>query len=363
MYKKLSRPLKGADISYAQEDFDFAEAKDYGIRFFIIRAGIGNSTDSLLYSHIAGAKSVGIPFGFYWYSTAMSVKEAKEEAAACLAAIKDYKPEYPVFYDIESQQQIDLLTDRERTDIVKAFCNAVIKGGYPCGVYLNPSWILNYIEKSEIVDKYELWLANWTDSPNKPTGFEFGQTIWQWGLDIIGGIETDGDLCYVDYPSITKEFYDKNKPEPVPEPEPTPKPEPKPVFKVGEMVKVKRGAKTYDGKPLASFVYDNAYTVKQVGIVGKPDYIVIGIAGKVTAAVKADDLIPYKAPAVKIKVGDKVRVKRGARTYDGKSLAGFVYDNIYTVQQVGIVGKPDYIVIGVDGQVTAAVKASDLYKA
>ncbi len=354
MYERLERPLKGADISYVQKNFDFSAAKEYGIRFLIIRAGIALSVDSQLYSHIRGAEAADIPYGFYWYSYAFSVKEARAEAAACLAAIKAYRPKYPVFYDVESNRQVSALNTRERTDIVKAFCDEVIKGGYPCGIYANPSWLLNYLKKDELVGKYDIWLANWTDDPNRPTGFDFGQTIWQWGLDRIGGMNTDGDLCYVDYPAITEKFYEGlSKPKPYPDPEPTEK------FKVGDRVRVRKGARTYDGKPLASFVYDNVYTVQQVGIKGKPDYIVIGVDGMVTAAVKASDLILEKTE-VKLKVGDRVRVRKGARTYDGKPLASFVYDNVYTVQQVGIKGKPNYIVIGVNGMVTAAVKASDL---
>jgi hypothetical protein len=64
------------------------------------------------------------------------------------------------------------------------------------------------------------------------------------------------------------------------------------------------------------------------------------------------------------KKGDKVRVKKGARTYNGVKLASFVYTTVYTVIQVG--GKnlsSDRIVIGINGVVTAAVAASNLYYA
>lgn len=60
--------------------------------------------------------------------------------------------------------------------------------------------------------------------------------------------------------------------------------------------------------------------------------------------------------ANKIKVGSKVTVKRGAKTYTGGSLASFVYKQTYTVMEI----KGDRVVIGQNGKVTAAVKASDL---
>jgi hypothetical protein len=35
-----------------------------------------------------------------------------------------------------------------------------------------------------------------------------------------------------------------------------------------------------------------------------------------------------------IKVGSKVKVKKGAKTYTGGSIANFVYNNVYTVDQL-----------------------------
>lgn len=59
-------------------------------------------------------------------------------------------------------------------------------------------------------------------------------------------------------------------------------------------------------------------------------------------------------------VGDKVRVNEGAKTYNGTSLASFVYEQAYDVMQVGTNAHDDYIVIGQKGAVTAAVHANDL---
>ncbi|CUQ92973.1 Uncharacterised protein [[Eubacterium] siraeum] len=64
----------------------------------------------------------------------------------------------------------------------------------------------------------------------------------------------------------------------------------------------------------------------------------------------------------KFAVGDKVKVNYGAKTYNGGSLALFVYTNVYEVMQAGSGDREDYIVIGQGGQVTAAVRAEDLKK-
>ena len=57
-----------------------------------------------------------------------------------------------------------------------------------------------------------------------------------------------------------------------------------------------------------------------------------------------------------IKVGSKVKVKNGAKTYTGGSLTSFVYNTVYTV--ISISG--DRVVIGLNGVITAAMKSSDL---
>ena len=64
-----------------------------------------------------------------------------------------------------------------------------------------------------------------------------------------------------------------------------------PTLKAGDKVKVRQGAKTYKGGGLASFVYKQTYIVKQIGCGVAPDYVVIGTATAVTAAIRESDLI------------------------------------------------------------------------
>lgn len=59
-----------------------------------------------------------------------------------------------------------------------------------------------------------------------------------------------------------------------------------------------------------------------------------------------------------IKKGDKVKVKQGAKTYTGGSLASFVYSTTYDVIEVN----GDRVVIGKGTAVTAAIHKSNLIK-
>ncbi len=203
---------KGIDISYVQKGLDLYEAKKAGNKFVIIRAGISRRLDTQFKAHTDGAIKAGLPYGFYWYSRAFSPDDARAEAKICIEAVKDYSPVYPVFYDMEDGDQIDELNGKIRTDIIIAFCDEIKKAGLKPGVYLNPSWVENYVEKDRILGKYDLWLAHWTGSPDKETAYRYGQAIWQWGVERLYGMDVDADICYKDYAKENEKPEDKMLP-------------------------------------------------------------------------------------------------------------------------------------------------------
>lgn len=354
---------KGIDISRAQEQFDFTAAVSAGVKFVIIRAGIGRDEDTYFRRNIGQCRKLGIDFGCYWYVTATDSEELDRQINACIKTIGDEKPSYPVFCDMEEQRQIDNLTSKERTDMALEFCDRLNKEGLPSGVYANPAWLESYYQKERIVGKRDIWLAHWTESPDYASRYDYGQKMWQWGIDSIAGKDVDGDICFVDYPAITAKWYRENCGD---MPEKPGKPDtPTNLFKKGDSVRVKRGARFTNGVEPYSYVYDTVYTVQQVSASGKET--LIGIAGVPTGWLYTEDL--YKAENTesnnttqKFAVGDKVKVNYGAKTYNGGSLALFVYTNVYEVMQAGSGDREDYIVIGQGGQVTAAVRAEDLTK-
>lgn len=135
----------------------------------------------------------------------------------------------------------------------------------------------------------------------------------------------------------------------------------------GSVVRVKQGAKTYDGGGLASFVYTRDHIVSEVS----GDRCVITYSGVVVAAVRKSDLTlvsgggsssnakptaPAPAPSKGIVKGSVVRVKQGAKDYNGGGLASFVYIRDHVVSEVS----GDRCVITYNGVVVAAVRKSDL---
>ena len=354
---------KGIDISRAQEQFDFTAAVSAGVKFVIIRAGIRTDEDTYFRHNLSECLKRNIPYGLYWYFEATSDDAFKAELSACKKAVKGLKPAYPIFFDAEEQAQIDKLTTAQRTDMALKFCAEMTAIGLPSGVYANPSWMENYYDKSRLSD-VDIWLAHWTESSDKPSRYDYGQKMWQWGIDSIGGNDVDADICFVDYPAITAKWYKENCGDVSEKPDKSVN-----LFKKGDSVRVKRGARFTNGVEPYSYVYDTVYTVQQVSASGKET--LIGIGSVPTGWLYTENL--YKAEKAestesngatqKFAVGDKVKVNYGAKTYNGGSLALFVYTNVYEVMQAGSGDREDYIVIGQGGQVTAAVRAEDLKKA
>ena len=360
--------IKGIDISRAQTDIDFDEIVKAGIKFVILRAGIGTDEDTYFRKYLAECEKHKIPFGCYWDIKATTNNDFRKEVNACITAMKGLKPSYPVFFDMEEQAQIEALSTEKRTEMAKYFCQMLEKNGLPAGIYANPSWLENYYNKSELVGKYDIWLAHWTGSPEKQSSYKYGQTMWQWGLTQIDGRDVDADICYIDYPNKTKMWYRVNNiptdaETSVDAPETTQDaPESVPAIKVGDKVTVKKNAKFSNGVIPCAFVYNTVFDVAQMSRNGEEALLSIG--GTYTGWMYTKDLVVVESKAEekpaqsRLSVGDTVKVNNGATTYDGRALAAFVYIQLYTVMEVS----GDRIVIGQNGNVTAAVNEKDLIK-
>lgn len=197
--------FKGIDVSKWNGNINWDKVKSAGINFAIVREGYGkrdpHQVDKKFKDNINGAKSVGIHTSVYHYSYADSVEDAINEARFCLENIEGFKLEYPVIIDVEDKEQLKL-NNRQRTDIVKAFCSEIEKHGYYAMFYCNLNWLNNYLYKDELLPKYDLWLAQWNiDKPSCTCG------IWQYSstgkIDGIDG-NVDLDVSYKNYPEIMK---------------------------------------------------------------------------------------------------------------------------------------------------------------
>ena len=195
---------KAIDVSYVQKNVDYKAVKASGISAVIARNGYLGKTDTEFDKHVSGALAAGLSVGTYTYMISRTPEQARREAAETVSRIEKYKGRltFPIFADIEDDRYMtSLFNKNSRTELLLAFLDEISRAGYYPAVYINPSWLEAYVDKTKIQGRYDIWLAAWTKNPKKPTRFDYGQTMWQWGLDNVKGVgEVDGDLVYVDYP-------------------------------------------------------------------------------------------------------------------------------------------------------------------
>ena len=197
--------FEGVDVSVYQGYIDWNKAKADGIEFAIMRAGYGkyvSQKDKYFDQNMKNAKAAGLPCGVYWFSYALTPEDAIKEADACYEVIKNYKLEYPVSFDMETESQMKLPKETV-AQIIEAFCGRMESYGYYTTLYTYASF-LNYKVEDRIFDKYDIWVAHYNTS--KPA-FNRNYGLWQysctgsvWG--ITGNV--DRDYVYLDYERIIK---------------------------------------------------------------------------------------------------------------------------------------------------------------
>ena len=163
------------DISEFQQNINFTQLKDSGIKAVIIRAGYGrekSQKDTMFESHYRNAKATGLKIGIYWYSYADSAGDAEKEAKACLECINNKSLDMPIYYDLEDNSQTKL-GKAKLTEIAERFCETIKKSNYRAGVYANLNWFNNYLNYDKLKKKYSIWLAQY-NSVN-----ELNCDIWQ----------------------------------------------------------------------------------------------------------------------------------------------------------------------------------------
>lgn len=168
----------GIDVSKYQTDIDWNQVKASGVQFVMVRAGYrgyGGSgklvLDDMFEKHMQGALAAGLDVGVYFFSQAVTKKEAEEEADYVLDIIKDYPITYPVAFDSEKVENSDgranALTVEERTGIAIAFLEKIKKAGYEPMVYANDRWFALNLDLRKLTD-YKLWLASYREQPVFP---------------------------------------------------------------------------------------------------------------------------------------------------------------------------------------------------
>ena len=202
--------LKGIDVSEHQGRIDWEQVKDH-VDFVMLRAGYGrNNIDKQFIRNIEECNRLGIPVGIYWFSYAWNTEMARNEAKYVLEAIKGYRVDYPISFDLEydtlnyAKKNGVTIGKRLATDMINAFCSTIEQAGYRAMNYANPDFINNKFYNNEV--NYPLWLAWYGVSEDRAKAYN--PSMWQYSesgsIPGIGTNSVDMNYCYEDF--LKKDF-------------------------------------------------------------------------------------------------------------------------------------------------------------
>lgn len=203
--------LKGIDVSEHQGRINWEQVKDH-VDFVMLRAGYGrNNIDKQFIRNIEECNRLCIPVGIYWFSYAWNTEMARNEARYVLEAIKGYRVDYPISYDLEydtlnyASKNGVTIGKRLATDMINTFCSTIEQSGYKAMNYANPDFINNKFYNNEV--NYPLWLAWYGVSEDRAKAYN--PSMWQYSesgsIPGIGTNSVDMNYCY-------ENFFENKKP-------------------------------------------------------------------------------------------------------------------------------------------------------
>lgn len=191
--------VAGIDVSSHQTEVNWQQVKDAGIEFVFIRVGYRGSTKGTLYEdekaqdHYIGAKEAGLQIGAYFYSQAITPKEAEEEAWFVLKQIADWELDLPVTYDWEwggEDSRTTGLSETILTQCNRSFCEIIQNAGLQPMIYFNAYQGLEQMDLQQL-EEYPFWLALYDGGLDFPYRVDY----WQYTqTGTVPGIEGAVDL-------------------------------------------------------------------------------------------------------------------------------------------------------------------------
>lgn len=206
----------GIDVSYHNGAIDWNAVAQTEVSFAMIRIGYRRNADGALIEdvraaeNLRGALNAGLNVGVYFFSTAVNVQEAQEEAQWVLNYISRYNVTYPVAYDCEgygdatSRMYQAGLTATQRTDHAVAFMDMIRQAGYEPLMYGSKYHLVNSWEISRLESAYPIWVAQWPSQvpvyPNLgQSTYDRVHKMWQYtDRGTISGVRgnVDINICY-----------------------------------------------------------------------------------------------------------------------------------------------------------------------
>ncbi len=198
----------GVDLSKKSGSVDFEALRANGIDFVMLRVGSRGyetgllSLDESFEENITNARKAGLEVGVTFFSQALDVEEAVEEAEFVISNLLAYEVNYPIAFDMEyianDKARIDILDKEEKTQIAETFLRTVEGEGYRGILYGNTSWILGELVPDKILREFDVWVTDQAPVADFPYQFR----MWKYAVNQeIPGIENKASyvISFVDY--------------------------------------------------------------------------------------------------------------------------------------------------------------------
>jgi lysozyme len=186
----------GIDVSEHQNSIDWVKVAAAGVKFAMIRVGRRGTTsgglavDKYYEENVRGAVQNGIEAGVYFYSQAVSVAEAEEEAAFVLEQIAGKKITGPVAVGMEPAESDSGRTKNVTTDVFTQcalrFCTIIREAGYTPMIYGYNRTFSEMLDMSR-TGNYATWIADYSNPVSYPYVFGMWQYSDKGSVDGIGG--------------------------------------------------------------------------------------------------------------------------------------------------------------------------------
>jgi GH25 family lysozyme M1 (1,4-beta-N-acetylmuramidase) len=191
---------KGIDVSKYQGSIDWEKVKEDGIEYAFIRLGIRGYEsgkivlDEYFDENMRGANEAGIMAGVYFYTQAVTVEEAVEEAQFVIENLAEYDVPYPVVFDVElvdgANGRANAVSKEDRTNIAIAFCDTIKAAGYTPMIYGNVKCFTKLLDMTKL-ENYEKWYAFYDDYMYMP----YNVSCWQYTeKGTVSGIKGKVDM-------------------------------------------------------------------------------------------------------------------------------------------------------------------------
>lgn len=210
----------GIDVSYHQGQIDWKRVAESGVDFAMIRVGYRTLESGVIVEdeqakyNLQEAHKYGIKVGVYFFSTAISEKEAIEEANWTADFSAKYPVTYPVAYDCEgfknSENRQYGMNIAERTDVAMAFLGRIVERGYTPLFYGSKSDMEDEIQwdMERLSSLYSIWVAEYPTLPYPETTestYASEHVMWQYTCrGSVPGIQgsVDMNVAYFGYEDV-----------------------------------------------------------------------------------------------------------------------------------------------------------------